>query len=93
MPFPGNVRDLSNTLERAAILSDGDALQLDAPLPDARAMPMDAPRNSAPTLEEAELTAIRQALQRHDGNRKRAAEHLGMGLRTLYEKLKRYRLG
>jgi two-component system response regulator AtoC len=93
MPFPGNVRDLSNTLERAAILSDGDELQLDAPLPEVPTMTMDAPRNSAPTLEEAELTAIRQALQRHDGNRKRAAEHLGMGLRTLYEKLKRYRLG
>jgi two-component system response regulator FlrC len=88
MPFPGNVRDLSNTLERAAILSDGDELRLDAPLP-----VVDAPRNSAPTLEEAELTAIKQALQRHDGNRKRAAEHLGMGLRTLYEKLKRYQLG
>ncbi|MEZ4409839.1 MAG: sigma-54 dependent transcriptional regulator [Polyangiales bacterium] len=88
MPFPGNVRDLSNTLERAAILSDGDALRLDAPLPAAPAAP-DAPRNSAPTLEEAERAAIVQALQRHDGNRKRAAEHLGMGLRTLYEKLKR----
>jgi two-component system response regulator FlrC len=92
MPFPGNVRDLSNTLERAAILSDGDELQLDAPLPGVPATTAAPASTDAPTLEEAELTAIRQALQRHDGNRKRAAEHLGMGLRTLYEKLKRYRL-
>ncbi len=88
MPFPGNVRELSNTLERAAILGDGDVIELDAPAgPSAPGS-----RLSAPTLEQAEAEAIRRALERHDGNRKRAAEHLGMGLRTLYEKLKRYGL-
>jgi two-component system, NtrC family, response regulator AtoC len=90
MPFPGNVRELSNTLERAAILSDGDVIELQAAPPPAAFD--EGPRLSAPTLEEAEAEAIRRALERHEGNRRRAAEHLGMGLRTLYEKLKRYNL-
>jgi two-component system response regulator FlrC len=41
-------------------------------------------------LEEAEQAAIRRALAQSSGNRKKAAEHLGIGLRTLYEKLKKY---
>jgi two-component system response regulator FlrC len=40
-----------------------------------------------------EVEAIRRALAESDGNRKRAAEKLGIGLRTLYDKLKRYNLG
>ena len=90
LPFPGNVRELSNTLERAAILSDGDLIELDGAAPPGLAEP--GARLSSPTLEQAESEAIRRALERHDGNRRRAAEHLGMGLRTLYEKLKRYGL-
>ena len=41
-------------------------------------------------MDEAEQGAIRRALEKAGGNRKKAAEHLGIGLRTLYEKLKRY---
>jgi two-component system response regulator FlrC len=44
----------------------------------------------APTMEEAERTAILRALAQFAGNRRKAAEHLGIGQRTLYEKLKRY---
>src|SRR5207249_2204690 len=50
-----------------------------------------APRSrGARTLEEIEQEAIRRALADAGGNRRRAAEHLGMGERTLYDKLKRY---
>ena len=92
-PFPGNVRELSNTLERAAILSDGDVIVLDGDGYDGDVHETHlGARLSAPTLEQAESEAIRWALERHEGNRRRAAEHLGMGLRTLYEKLKRYGL-
>jgi two-component system response regulator AtoC len=42
------------------------------------------------TLAEIERDAIMQALEQHDGNRRRAAEQLGIGVRTLYDKLKRY---
>ena len=42
------------------------------------------------TMEDIEREAIRQALAEVDGNRRRAAERLGIGERTLYEKLKRF---
>jgi len=85
--WPGNVRELSNTLERAAILADGDVvrgedLQISiAPV-----------SGQADTIEEIERQAIRRALDEVGGNRRRAAERLGMGERTLYEKIKRYGL-
>ncbi len=43
-------------------------------------------------LDALEREAIRQALARSNGNRRLAAEQLGIGLRTLYDKLKRYAL-
>ena len=45
------------------------------------------------TLDELERLAIERALLTVDGNRRKAAEKLGIGLRTLYEKLKRYEIG
>jgi two-component system response regulator FlrC len=42
------------------------------------------------SLEELERLAIFQAIDNETGNRKRAAARLGIGLRTLYEKLKKY---
>ena len=44
------------------------------------------------TLKHVEREAIRQALQATGGHRKKAAEKLGIGLRTLYDKLKEYGL-
>jgi two-component system, NtrC family, response regulator AtoC len=89
--WPGNVRQLRNALERALILEEGgrigaDLLQLDPPSDQDRSPP-------AGTLEELERQAIRAALRRHGGHRQRVADELGIGLRTLYDKLKRYALG
>jgi two-component system response regulator AtoC len=47
---------------------------------------------AAATLADLEREAIEQALAELDGNRRKAAERLGIGLRTLYDKLKRYGL-
>lgn len=92
--FPGNVRELRNALERAAILAETTRLTVDdihRVLNNGRSpeKPV-AMMSEAPTMEEAEQTAIRRALAQSGGNRKKAAEHLGIGLRTLYEKLKKY---
>ena len=97
--WTGNIRELANVLERAAILADGDTL-------DPRHLLMEPGRAPAPstsegtsagesgaTLEELEKRAIVRALEGVGGNRREAAERLGIGLRTLYEKLKRYKLG
>ena len=90
-PWPGNVRELANVLERAAILADGPTIEPDHVLVEGATPPPQA--DDAPvTLEELELRAIRDALARTGGNRRLAAERLGIGLRTLYDKLKRYGL-
>jgi DNA-binding NtrC family response regulator len=49
-----------------------------------------SPTNASGTLEDLEKAAIERALSASKGNRKDAAAELGIGLRTLYEKLKRY---
>ena len=92
--FPGNVREMRNTLERAAILAESTRLTVDdihrVLLGRGHEKPAPPTMAEAPTMEEAEQTAIRRALAQSGGNRKKAAEHLGIGLRTLYEKLKKY---
>jgi two-component system response regulator FlrC len=90
--WPGNVRELSNVLERAAIMADGNVLGEEelglalAPKPDGGNPPLEG------TLKEIEKEAIRHALAATGGHRKKTAEKLGLGLRTLYEKLKEYGL-
>jgi two-component system, NtrC family, response regulator AtoC len=88
--WPGNVRELRNTLERAAILAEGKVIRVEHIVLDPLASGADP---LAGTLDEIERRAIERALSEVDGNRKRAAERLGIGLRTLYEKLKAYGLG
>jgi two-component system, NtrC family, response regulator AtoC len=87
--WPGNIRQLRNVLERAAILSEGPVLE-------AKHLPaVSAPELAAPgeaTLSALEKEAIVRALATSQGNRRKAAEGLGIGLRTLYDKLKRYGL-
>ena len=94
------MRELANTLERAAILADGDQITpenlvtpgMTAPAP-AAPTPVSSPGTGpARTLAEIEREAIEQTLARCEGNRRRAAEQLGIGVRTLYDKLKRYDL-
>lgn len=98
--WPGNVRELANTLERALILAEGDTVGpehiLLTPMAPSLAVssgpgPMTAD-GLPPTIAEVERTTILAALDYFQGNRKQAAEHLGMGLRTLYDKIKRYGL-
>lgn len=92
LDLPGNVRELRNLLERATILSEGDELQPEH----FDAMPAPAHRVVEPvhggTLAGVERETIRRALESAGGNRKKAAAQLRIGLRTLYEKLKRYGL-
>ncbi|MFW2390366.1 MAG: sigma-54 interaction domain-containing protein, partial [Polyangiales bacterium] len=91
--WPGNVRQLRNVLERAAILADGsrigtEHLWLDAMTPGTAPSASGEPE----TLEDIERRAVEKALDAVQGNRKQAAARLGIGERTLYDKLKRYGL-
>ncbi len=93
----GNVRELANTLERAAILADGDVIDDSHIWVEGGTAAAKAP-SGAPTatgtevrpLAELEKEAILHALEVVGGNRRRAAELLGIGERTLYDRLKKY---
>jgi two-component system response regulator FlrC len=87
------VRELANVLERAAILAGGPVIDVEHLALDAQAAPSrDGASLPTMTLEQLEREAIRQALRATGGHRKQAAARLGIGLRTLYEKLKQYEL-
>jgi two-component system response regulator FlrC len=87
--WPGNVRELANALERAAILADGETLHG----ADIAIAAGDAAADDTVTMADIERDAIRRTLAEVGGNRRLAAERLGIGLRTLYDKLKRYEIG
>ncbi|MCG5535904.1 sigma-54-dependent transcriptional regulator [Ectothiorhodospira mobilis] len=95
--FPGNVRELTNLIERAVTFCRGDQIQL-RDLPDAvTRRPRDggaaafpwSPQEDAPmpTLAEVEDRYIRWVLHRLEGNKRQAARVLGIGRRTLYRRL------
>ncbi|TVT67761.1 MAG: sigma-54-dependent Fis family transcriptional regulator [Pseudomonas sp.] len=99
-PFPGNVRELQNAIERAVTFCHGRSIELEH-LPSRIADYRDDKARSAgaelltqlsdgpllPTLEELELRYIEHVLKLVDGNKRRAAALLGIGRRTLYRRL------
>lgn len=88
--WPGNVRELANVIEHATILCDQPPIT-PAHLPrdfEARRLRSLSTIADGPTsLRDLELQAIHSAIQRHGGNKSRAAEELGISLKTLYNKL------
>ena len=89
--WPGNIRELQNVMERAVILSR-DLVRL-AALPDELQRRV-GPENldSKEMLKSAEKEIIVKAIKNHGGNRRLAAEELGMSRRSLQYKLKEYGL-
>ncbi|MBU2624060.1 MAG: sigma 54-interacting transcriptional regulator [candidate division Zixibacteria bacterium] len=89
--WPGNVRELRNAIERAAVLSEDGIIRVKN-LPPRMVSPelytgSDIAK-SLRTLEEVELDHIREVLRLTGGNRTKAAKILGIGLSTLWRKLK-----
>jgi len=85
--WPGNIRELLHTVERAVILSEGNVLKpTDFLLNTASQI---AVENGPNTLEEMELLMITKALHKNDGNYSAAAEQLGISRQTLYNKIKK----
>jgi two-component system response regulator FlrC len=87
-PWRGNVRELANTLERAAILVEGNLIHA----ADLEIAAGAHAGDESGTIADVERQAIQRALAEVNGNRRLAAERLGIGLRTLYDKLRRYEL-
>ncbi len=93
-PWPGNVRELKNELHRAFILAD-EVIELDGlePRPHATLAPRPAaqpPSDADVTLDDAERQLILATLERCSGDKKKAAEILGISLKTLYNRLHLY---
>jgi DNA-binding NtrC family response regulator len=89
--WPGNIRELRNVLERAVILARGEITVAD--LPDLiRTGQRGSERQAGGSLRTAEREAIVTALKATGGNRRLAAERLGISRRTLQYRLQEYGL-
>jgi DNA-binding NtrC family response regulator len=91
-PWPGNVREMRNVLERAIILGRGQPAVSVEHLPgEFRARPGIGDRRHTPlSLDDLERQHIERTLKHHSGNRTRAAQELGISRATLINKIKRY---
>lgn len=89
--WPGNIRELENVLERSVILSKGDQVTAAEIAIESIEEKANAENFSGLTLSEVEQRLILQTLQITEQNRTRAAEILGISIRTLRNKLNEYR--
>jgi two-component system response regulator HydG len=91
-PFPGNVRELQHTLERAVIMAEGNELQakdlLFSPLEAVQPEPFTTPLR----LDELEKTAIQRVIDKHQGNISQAARELGITRMALYRRLGKHNI-
>jgi len=92
--FPGNVRELANTLERAVIVATGKRIEADD-LPDSiyAAVNLQRRRERRQSLAEVEAEYVEEILASTKGNKTEAARILGISRKNLYEKLARGKKG
>lgn len=92
-PWPGNIRELQNTIERLKILAEGSEIKLED-VPFAIRSPKDAALSGefsvGTPLEEVEKGHILRTLAFNHGNKTKTAAVLGITIKTLYNKLHRY---
>ncbi|HEY9421441.1 MAG TPA: sigma 54-interacting transcriptional regulator, partial [Thermoanaerobaculia bacterium] len=98
-PWPGNVRQLRNVMESAVVFSQGEEVTpadlpvevRDSSAVSATGSPVQAVVGEPRTMADIERQAILETLDRTGGHRAKAADILGIGLRTLQRKLKEYK--
>ena len=91
--WPGNIRQLRNVIERALVVSRGPLLSVGDLPPEAQAAADSAPAfeiRLGSSIETVEKDLILRTIDLTDGNKARAAEILGISLKTLYNRLERY---
>lgn len=89
-PWPGNIRELDHTVERAVLLASGDVVRTgDLSL---RGAAEGAARLEDMSLEDVERILIQKALAKHQGNVSTAAKALGLSRSALYRRLERHGL-
>ena len=96
--WPGNIRQLRNTVRTMVVMCDREQLDIQDIPPDMRQVRQLGPGSRPPagpaaaSLNEIEKQAIAETLAKTKGNREKAAKILGLGERTLYRKIKEYDL-
>jgi two-component system, NtrC family, response regulator HydG len=89
-PWPGNIRELQNAVERAVIMSEKSTLtKNDFPF-NTRGQALQ--KTNALNLDDMEKSVIQQAIAKHKGNLSNVAKELGVGRTTLYRKMSKYGL-
>jgi two-component system response regulator HydG len=88
-PWPGNVRQLKNVIERAVVLAKGNKITLKELPPEYIGNKRQkAMHSSIMTLKELELQAMKNVLQECRGNKSEASRILGISRKAFYKKLK-----
>ena len=91
--WPGNIRELKNTIQRAILMCDVDTIELEHLPGRFVAHALKKPTiefDIGTSLDEVERTMILRALELSENNRKKAAELLGISRRAIYNKLKKH---
>ena len=89
--YPGNVRELQYTIERAVIMADDHVLRADDLIFSILETPADTPvDNDNVPLSIMEKNAILKVIEKHNGNITRAAKELGLTRTALYRRLSKY---
>ncbi len=98
LPFPGNIRELKNLVERTVLMAEGEELtaadfrQSLSPSSHESVCPSLSSTGSSPTLEELERAAIAASIQKHAGNLSLVAKELGISRGALYRKIEKHGL-
>jgi DNA-binding NtrC family response regulator len=92
--WPGNIRELRNTIERAIVLSDGEMITIHDLTDKFRTLDVEGISTSSlrQALDNFEREYIRRSLTENKGNKESTASKLGIDLATLYRKLKKLRI-
>jgi DNA-binding NtrC family response regulator len=90
-PWPGNIRELRSAVNKIDILTDSEIITKDH-LPPHFVMQKSVPSSSSKTLEDIEKEHIMRVLAETDGNQSQAANVLGINRKTLYKKIKKYKI-
>jgi len=89
--YPGNIRELQYTIERAVIMCDGNLLQAkDLIFSPIETVPTEEPEPTELKLSAIEKNTILRVIEKHNGNITKAAKELGLTRTALYRRLSKY---
>ncbi len=97
LPWPGNIRELKNLIERSVLVTNKDALDIDDfaghyHVHRKKPVEKNLPPVGSATLDDMEISLIKQALKFHDNNISKAAKSLGLSRSALYRRMEKHGL-